>query len=191
MKKPPVVLPLTLVVLSVSSLLALGQRPGGVPVAPGRPPADPFAESMQEPEPLSTNYRITFSGKSGDAAIGELSALTCSKRINLSGPLSSSDTPTVFNITGTLEEKDGLLVFNYSVGYRVAVISEIPSAQPQQPPQPGQAPQPAGRRSIQYMDHSSQGALMMKPGQTYDLLKAGGNTYSVIVTPEPEKAQTK
>ena len=114
MKKSPFALPLTVVVLSASSLLTLGQQPPqpGQP-RPGRPPADPFAENQQEPETLSANYRITFSGKSGEEAIGELSVLTCSKKITLSGPLSSSDTPTTFTITGTLEEKDGLLILNY------------------------------------------------------------------------------
>lgn len=31
----------------------------------------------------------------------------------------------------------------------------------------------------------------MKPGKIYDLLKAGGNTDSVIVEPEIEEAQAK
>jgi hypothetical protein len=41
------------------------------------------------------------------------------------------------------------------------------------------------------MDHSTQGALKMKPGQNYDLLKAGGNTSSIIVAPEIDKAQAR
>jgi hypothetical protein len=192
MKKSPFALPLTVVVLSASSLLTLGQQPPqpGQP-RPGRPPADPFAENQQEPETLSANYRITFSGKSGEEAIGELSVLTCSKKITLSGPLSSSDTPTTFTITGTLEEKDGLLILNYSLSYRVAVVMGDQSSQPGQPQLPGQPPQPARYRSVQYMDHSTQGALKMKPGQNYDLLKAGGNTYSIIVAPEIDKAQAR
>ena len=188
MNRSPFALPLTIFVLSVSSLLAPGQQPrGSVTVE-----ADPFAEQpRQEPETLSTNYRITFSGKSGEGAIGELSALTCSKKISISGPLNSSDTPTTFTITGTLEEKDGLLILNYSLGYRVAIFSGDQSPQPGQPPIPGQPPQPGRYRSVQYMDHSTQGTLKMKPGQSYDLLKAGGNTYSIIVAPEIDKAQAR
>lgn len=194
MNKSPFALPLTVVVLSASSLLALGQQPGQpVQLRPpgGRSPTDPFAETQQEPVTLSTNYRITFSGKSGEAAIGELSALTCSKNILISGPLSSSDTPTTFTISGTLEEKNGLLILSYSLGYRVAVFSGSQSPQPGQPQPPGQPPPRAGYSSVQYMDHSSNGILKMKPGQTYDLLKVGGNTYSVIVTPESDKAQAR
>jgi len=184
MNQSPFALPLTLVVLSVSSFLANGQQPRQQPRPITITPAPTFAETRQEPEILSTNYRITFSGKSGEAAIGELSALTCSKSILIDGPLNSSDTPTTFSITGTLEEKEGSLILCYSLGYRVAVVSGTQS------PQPGQPPQPGSYRSVQYIDHSSKGTLKMKPGQAYELLKAGGNTYSIIVAPEIDKAMS-
>lgn len=191
MNRSPFALPLAVVVLSASSLLALGQQPPQPQRQPRvlvRPPADPFAETQQEPETLSTNYRITFSGKSGEGAIGELSALTCATQITMSGPLSSSDTPTSITVSGTLEEKDGLLIFKYTLAYTVAMVFEDRSPQPQIP---GQPPKVVQGRSVQYRDHSAQGILRMKPGQAYDLLKSGGNTYSIIVAPEPEKAQEK
>jgi hypothetical protein len=189
MNKSPFALPLTIVVLSASSLLALGQQPPQrgqpQPRIVGRGPATPYAETPQEPETLSTNYRITFSGKSGEGAIGELSALTCSKNIVISGPLNSSDTPTTFNISGTLEELDGLLILNYSVSYTVAVVTSTG------PTPPGQPTPPGGYRAVQYREHSSKGTLKMNPGQTYDFLVTGGNTYSIVVRPEVDKAQAK
>jgi hypothetical protein len=132
----------------------------------------------QQAETLNTNYRVKFSGKSEDKPLGELSTLTCSKDILISGPLSSSDTPTTFSVTGRLEEKDGLILFSYSIGFRVPVITTS---------QPNQPPQPAGYRSVQYQDHSSRGTLKMRPGKAYDLLISGGNTYSIVVAPEIEK----
>ncbi|MBN8456241.1 MAG: hypothetical protein J0M04_00150 [Verrucomicrobia bacterium] len=187
MNKSPFALPLAVVLLSASGLLALGQQPAqpGQPTPGRRPPAAPFAETQQKPETLSTNYRIIFSGRSGEDAIGELSALTCSKSILISGPLNSSDTPTTFNISGTLEEMDGLLILNYSVSYTVAVVTSTG------PTPPGQPTPPAGYRAVQYREHSSKGTLKMKPGQTYDFLVTGGNTYSIVVRPEVDKAQAK
>jgi len=148
--------------------------------APGRPDKTP-----QPAGTLSANYRITFSGKSNDKPLGELSSLTCSNTIRLSGPLSSSDEPTTFSVSGTLEEKDGLIVFNYAIEFRVPVVSTPQGPQPNQPVPPG------GYRSVQYMDHSSTGMLKMKPGKAYDLLKAGGNTYSITVAPELDKEPSR
>lgn len=187
MAKSSFALPLSIAVLSLSSLLASGQQPPVpvgpqprvptvVPSPPGRNRSDPFAEAEQEPETLSSNYRFTFSGKSDEKPLGELSALTCSRKISLSGPLNSSETPTMFTVSGTLEEKDGLLIFSYSIGYRVPLIISRPS-------QPGQ---PQGYSSIQYQDHSSQGTLKIKPGKAYELLRSGGCVYSITVTPEAE-----
>jgi hypothetical protein len=129
-------------------------------------------------ETLNSNYRVTFSGKSKEKTLGELSTLTCSKDILISGPLSSSDTPTNFSVTGTMEEKDGLILFSYSIGFSVPVITTSQS---------NPSPQPPGYRSLQYQDHTCKGKLKMKPGKVYDLLISGGNTYSIVVAPEIEK----
>ncbi len=184
MYKSSFALPLTIVVLSASSLLALGQEPRQ-PRPAIVPPGVPFAETRQEPEILSTNYRITFSARSGEAAIGELSTLTCSRNILIQAPLNSSDTPTTITIEGTLEEKEGALILSYSLGYSYAVVSGTES------PQPGQPQPPGAYRAVKYNDCVSRGTLKMKPGQTYELLKAGGNTYTIIVAPEADKAQAK
>ena len=178
----PFVLPLSIVFLSVSSLPAAGQEPVQPPTAvPGSPiPGGRSGRKLtpQQSEVLSTNYRVTFSGKSDDKSLGELSSLTCSENILISGPLNSSDTPTTFTVSGTLEEKDGLIIFNYSIEFNVPVAIRT---QPDQPPPPG------GSRSIQYQRHSSKGTLKMKAGKPYDLLRSGGNIYSIKVEPEMDK----
>ena len=175
MTKSMFALPLSIVVLSVSSLLVTGQqpRPRAIPPPQSVPGGNPTSEQS---EALSTNYRITFSGKSDGKSLGELSTLTCARKTTISGPLNSSDTPTTFTVSALLEEKDGLLLFTYSIGFRVPITT-------MRPPQPGQPPSP----SFQYQDHTSQGTLKMKPGKTYDLLKSGGNIYSIVVAPEEDK----
>ena len=175
MNKSTLTLPLSIVVLSVSGLLATGQQPR--PMAVPTPGAGRDLTPKQS-EPLSTNYRITFSGKSDEKNLGELSSLTCSTNIYISGPLSSSDSPTTFSVSGALEEKEGLIIFNYSIDFRVPVVST---------PKPVSGMPPGQNLTIQYQDHSSRGTLKMKPGKSYDLLKSGGNIYSIVVVPEIEK----
>ena len=41
--------------------------------------------------------------------------------------------------------------------------------------------------NIEYQDHFSKGTLKMKPGKVYELLKEGGNIYSIVVAPENDK----
>jgi hypothetical protein len=191
MTQSPFTLPLSIAVLSLSSLLATGQQP--IPrqppsAIPGQPPVrarvQPPGGALQpdsDPQPsesLSANYRITFSGKSDEKSLGELSSLTCSRNIMIEGPLNSSDTPTTFSVSGTLEEDEGLIIFNYAISFRCPVITNPP---------PGQPPVPGMSRTIQYQDHTSRGILKMKPGKPYDLLRAGGNVYSIVVAPEIEK----
>ena len=175
MTKSMFALPLSIVVLSVSSLLVTGQQPRTRAIPPPKsvPGGNPTSEQS---EALSANYRITFSGKSDGKSLGELSTLTCARKTTISGTLNSSDTPTTFTVSALLEEKDGLLLFTYSIGFRVPITT-------MRPPQPGQPPSP----SFQYQDHTSQGTLKMKPGKTYDLLKSGGNIYSIVVAPEEDK----
>ena len=174
MTKSPFALSLSIVLLAVSGLPVTGQGPP----RPRPPASGQRVPTTQQVETLNTNYRVTFSGKSEDKPLGELSTLTCSKDIFISGPLSSSDTPTTFSVTGTLEEKDGLMLFSYSINFRVPVITSSQSNKP---------PQPSGYSSVQYQEHSSRGTLKMKMGKVYDLLISGGNTYSIVVAPEIEE----
>ena len=172
MTKPTFSLPLSIVVLAVSSLLVIGQEQ----VPPRVPRPRQSTQPVQQAETFGTNYRVTFSGKSDDKSLGELSTLTCAQNIHISGPLNSSDTPTTFTVSGILEEKDGLLIFTYSIEFRspITTMRDVQQGQPQ-------------IANVQYHDHTSRGTLKMQPGKTYDLLKSGGNIYSIVVAPEIDK----
>ena len=173
MTKSTFALPLSIVALAVFSLLVTGQEQRR-PIVTPQPSRT--ASTPQQTETFNTNYRVTFSGKSDDKSLGELSTLTCARNISISGPLKVSNLPTIFTVSGILEEKDGLLIFTYSIDFRGAVITTQDS-------RPGQ-PQMS---NIQYQDHSSKGALRMKPGKAYELLKTGENIYSIVVAPENDK----
>lgn len=173
MTKSTFALPLSIFALAVFSLLVTGQEQRRTIVTPQ--PSRP-ASTPQQTETFNTNYRVTFSGKSGDESLGELSTLTCAPNISISGPLKSSNTPILFTVPGILEERNGLLIFTYSIDYSSAILTTQGSrlCQPQM-------------SNIQYQDHSSKRALKMKPGKTYELLKSGGNIYSIVVAPENDK----
>jgi len=129
--------------------------PGGI---------NPNAEPAKR---LSANYRVLFSGKSGEKAIGELSLLTASPLVRISGPLDASAITTNFDVSGTIEEREGgLIAFEYSIRFEVPV---------------------SNGNNTQYYNHSCTGSLLMKQGKAYDILKTGGITHSVMITPEPDK----
>ena len=41
--------------------------------------------------------------------------------------------------------------------------------------------------NFQFQNHTTSGSLLMRPGQAYEILRAGGATYTVTITPEPDK----
>jgi hypothetical protein len=121
---------------------------------------------------LSSNFRLTFSGASGEKNLGQLSVLTSSQSVQVSGPLSAEDPNTVFSIQGTLSEKEGALVFTYSI--RFTVRAQQPAA--------GEG-KPTSQPSY-FVDHTASGTLRMNPGEVYEVLKSGGNAYTVSISPE-------
>lgn len=158
------------------------------PSAPAAPLGNAPAKA-EEPY-LSTNYRLTLAAKTGDKPLGELSTLTCAREIGLSGPIDTSETPASFTVRGNLAEKDSLIIFSYSIGFSVPVTtaSLVPAVIPKPAPGAGNAPAsipaPNTMRSVQYQQHESTGTLRMKPGQSYDVLKVGGNVYTLTIAPE-------
>lgn len=182
----PVIRVVLLVWISAASL-AFAQ---GIPSVPGGvrrqllPPNPNVGQSGngEAPKLLSSNYRITFSGKSGEKALGELSCLTSSPTVGISGPLDDSATPTSFDVRGTITEREGGLVFfEYQIGFQVPVASAVSSTPPN-----GKVPGPSFS-NIQYHNHSCSGSILMKPGKAYEILKAGGCSHTVMIAPEVEK----
>jgi hypothetical protein len=171
-----------LVVLGVLTILdAVAQAPQPI-TRPRQTYANPVGSQQQpdEPELLSVNYRITFSGTSGDKSLGELTTLTCSPRVQVSGPLNSTDLPTSFNVDGTLTEKDGMLIFAYAIGFTVPVQNAAI------PPNSG-VPQPGSSMNVAYNNHTTTGTLRMVVGEKYEILKCGGNTYTIAIADEAKK----
>lgn len=154
-------------------------RPPQAPASNARVPVAGAATVMggaDEVKPLSANCRITFSGKSGEKAIGELSCLTNAPSVFISGPLDDSAAPTSFEVRGAISEREGgLFVFEYQISFEVARTSGAPNAVP------------GAARPVQYQKHSCSGSILMKPAKAYEILKAGGCAYSVMITPEVEK----
>lgn len=172
---------LTIVLLAATPLVASAQQAVNQLPRP-RPPVGPGVPAPKAGgEELKSNYRLTFSGTKGGKPLGELSTLTCAAQIQVSGPLEESETPTTFTVQGVLSEKDGDLLFAYSIGFSLPVTSSTISLN-------GKDGESRPRTTtIQYHQHSSTGTLRMKPGRTYEVLRSGGMIYTITVSPEEDK----
>lgn len=190
---------LSLPVLLLASLLLMtsGILPGfsQAPSAPVVPPvkrraliAAPNSQTPAAPETLSKNYLVTFSATANGKAVGELTMLTCSPQISVSGPLDSGPSPTTFGVAGELGEDEGLLLFTYNIDFSYPVVTAVvagAAAPPQAVPAPGNPRSMAA--NVQYQQHRSQGMLRMKVGTPYEVLKAAGVTYTVVISAPVDK----
>jgi hypothetical protein len=141
-----------------------------VPVPPNQT-AEPQAD-------LSQNYQITLSVTAHDKALGELSLLTCSPTVAVEGTIDLTENPTAITLRGGLVEKEGgVLVFNYSLLFTLPIVTNSQAPGPVQPGMPANM-----ARNVQYQQHSASGAIRMKPGNSYEVLKAAGRTYSLSIT---------
>jgi hypothetical protein len=130
---------------------------------------------------LPQNYRITISGKEADKPLGRLAGLTCTSAVSLDGMLDKSDPPTLIKVTGDFEDKDGSITFVYTLGFNIpVVINSLISTSKDGSRTPVTS-------TISYKTQVCKGALRMKAGESYEVLKAGGITYSVSIAPEPDK----
>ena len=179
---PPRLLPLLIIALQTTASLTSAQQPNApepLPL-PRRPNVVNSGPSMPvtrlgAPPLLSSNYRITFSGTGPDGkSIGELSTLTCSSTLSISGPLSDSPTPAEFRVEGQISETEGQFLLTYTIGFTVPNATE-------------ESPAPNATPRIQYSTHASVGSLLMQPGKAYQVLKCSGHTYTITATPEPDK----
>ena len=158
---------------------ALAEQPT-VPPVPHRtrvlPPGSP---SLQPPESAATplltrNFRVSLIGKAGEKAAGELSNLTCHPQITFGGPMDDSGTPTAVTVAGLLTEEGESLRFDYQLSFRVAIVSQSQRA----------TPGGALIDSVSWEEYSCQGSLLMKEGTAYDVIRAAGATYSLMIAPE-------
>ena len=136
------------------------------------------------PETLTKNYQITFAATSEGKALGELSAFSSSPEISISGPLNSDRLPRLLDVTGSLAEKDGEILFRYHIDCKIPVnTSNITTSG--NTPSGGTAS--ATSQSFEYVTQSSQGMLRMQAGTPYEVLKAAGDVYTVTITQGPVK----
>lgn len=144
------------------------------------------AQTTVSPSPLlERNYRLTFSGKLGEEGLGELSALTCARQVELNGPLDDGEWAAQFGINGMLEEKEGTLLFTYQISFTAPTKVVKPAVVPM----PGNAAPVPGSGNVRFQQHSSSGALRMLPGRTYEVLKVGGAVYTVSIRAEEDEAK--
>lgn len=153
-------------------------RRAELPVAP---PLRSQPRITEESKLLPQNYRITITGKEADKPLGNLTGLSCTSAIMLEGTLDNADPPTLINVSGKFDDQEGSITFTYSIGFNVPVKSSSFTSGSKE-----------GNRgntttTISYKTQTCQGALRMKAGRSYEVLKAGGITYSVSITPEPDK----
>jgi hypothetical protein len=131
---------------------------------------------LDAPPLLSSNYRVTFSGTGSDnKTLGELSTLTCSSTLSISGPLSNKPHPAEFRVEGQITENEGQIVLTYAIGFSV----------PNTDPESAAAPNAPG--NVQYATHSSAGTLRMQMGKAYEVLKSGGHSYTISINAESDK----
>lgn len=119
-----------------------------------------YPPGKPEPAPdLLTNFQITLSSKSGDKH-SEVTLVTCAPQVALSSSLEEAQGPRPFTLLGTLREEGDLLQFDYKIQLTKASAS-LPAK-----------------------ESSYAGALRMKPGKPYEVIKGGDITYTLTITPE-------
>lgn len=138
---------------------------------------------VPEATTLGSNYRLVFAASSDEKPMGDISMLTCSSNLEVSGYLSKpteENLPTTsISVRGTLTEAEGgTLVFGYAISLQVPYAASSQRAAPDAK---------AVMTTISFANHTTSGTLLVKPGRNYNLLKIGGVTYSVTITPEPDK----
>lgn len=135
---------------------------------------------------LSTNYRLTLTAKSGDKPLGAVSQLTCSTTLEVSGfldkPQEDSMPATTLSLHGKMaEQEDGTLLVTYHFGLSVPSVSRTTTSAE------GKA-DPAPQTTVfSFRDHSSSGALRVRPGRSYELMTMAGVAYTLTISTDPLK----
>ncbi len=160
---------------------SVGHDSPGKPVSPARPITGAIVQATKKPIPevLQKNYLIRLALAQGEE-ITEFTLLTASPSIFFNGTGGGGEIPVVVTFSGSLTEAEGgKVILVYSDGGRIPLISEAPAL----------SVQPNGRplaRNVEYRDETSTGAIHLTPGKSQTLIKSGGRSYSVTITPADE-----
>lgn len=143
-----------------------GMSPTGLPISMNKTPGAGVR--------LSGNFLITLTVKELERQVGEVTVLTSSSIVNTTANLDTSSTPESVSFEGTLEEQEGgIFAWDYTLGYKLPVTTGTSGT-------PGSQ---LRTTVVEYQSYSSQGSAWIRIGRSYDLLKSGGRTYSVTITP--------
>lgn len=177
MKSLSRILPVVVLLAALSPAAVHAQNgPAIAPGGPSRTRVISNSESQPEKKTLSANYTITISVLKDDKPVGEATVLTAARQIMTNVPVTSkdSDVEGVVSLSGYLAENDtGGLTFDYQLGFQLS----SPAAKAPPPGMPVAPGYPVGQHS----SNQSQGSVIAKPGKPYDLLKAGGCTFRVVI----------
>ncbi len=167
-------------ILPLAALAALQTL--GMAQQPLLPPPPSAATLLPAPSVtlLPVNYRVTLGYRDGEKPVGELSNLTCSPSVHVSGAIDVSENlvpenriPISCVVRGNIKDEEGIITFTYEIGMQIPV--------PTQRLTNGSA---SFATTIQYKDVRCSGTLRMKPGKTYEVFQTGGRTLSICITPE-------
>jgi hypothetical protein len=146
-----------------------GMSPTGLPIVMNKAPGVGVR--------LSGNFLITLTVKESERQVGEVVVLTSSSTVKTQANLDTSSTPESVSFEGTLEEQEsGLFAWDYVLGYKLPITTSTS----------GTAGSQLRTTIVEYQSYSSQGSALIRIGRSYDLLKSGGRTYSVTITPAAE-----
>lgn len=139
-------------------------------------------QGSQAEADLSRNYRLTVSLKIGDQPAREIVLLTASAQIRVSAVLGTDEVTqgtTTTEVSGILAEKDdGRLRLSYQLGASVPVVTQTSTSK---------LPTEAAKtevRTIQYVNESASGVLVMEPCKPYEIFKSATRSYTLTVQPE-------
>ncbi|MCX6847395.1 MAG: hypothetical protein NTY98_00585 [Verrucomicrobia bacterium] len=134
-----------------------------------------------EPEDtlLGANYRIVISATANGRKMGELAALTCTSPFQMTGYLVKPTAEDQFGaslaVRGALAEMEGgTLKLSYAMGMNAPVSMQTISL-------------PGGSQRVNstysFKKTGTSGMLLLKPGQSYEVMKVTGVVYSLSITP--------
>jgi hypothetical protein len=149
--------------------------PNDVPLSP-----DAVAAEPETTELLSSNYRIVIRATANGSQVGEISAQTCSAAFQINGflslPMAEDPLGKDLSVRGELSELEGGAL---KLSYIMDMTNPVPSQSFGMMVQKQAVPSVYGHQ----LTNGALGTLMMKPGQSYDVMQISGVVYALTITP--------